>query len=248
MHLIDGYAYSNALRILNPVYKAGFSLFLILFSLLAKSIPISLASVGLTLFLSVTAAHLPLRAVLRLLFAESVFLFFGVLGVAISISTQLNPASGSFNGFTLELTRNSLNEALNLFLRALSCAAAMNFLTMTTPTSDLIYLMQQARLPCLLIELMTLIYRFIWTTAETFERMVRAKEARLGFRSIRTTFRSLGEIAASLFIQTFRKSQRVQLALDSRLANGAVRVLPPETIGLMELLSRWRNGGETSRA
>ena len=67
---------------------------------------------------------------------------------------------------------------------------------------------------------------FIFTLLDCLDRMIVAKEARLGFRTFRNAFRSSADIAASLFIDAYRRSQRLQIALEGRCWNGSFRVLP----------------------
>ncbi|NJN84172.1 MAG: hypothetical protein HC802_19110 [Caldilineaceae bacterium] len=57
-----------------------------------------------------------------------------------------------------------------------------------------------------------------------------AQESRLGFRNRHTMLRSAGLLGSQLFIDAYRRSQRVQIALDSRGFDGTLRVLPSEYI------------------
>ena len=220
MRRIDSFAYGNRIRRIDPAFKAGFSLLMILTCLIADRLPVSVGVLLLVLSCSVFLAGLPLRPTLKILAGESAFLFFSVLSIAVSISRS--PA----NEFRLILTRDSALAALNLLTRTIGCMSAMNFLSMTTPMTDLIDLMRRLRFPEIIIDLMTLIYRSVFTLLDCLERMIAAKEARLGFRSFRTSFRSVGEIAANLFLETYRKSRKMQLSLESRCWDGPFRVIP----------------------
>ncbi|MEA4813051.1 MAG: cobalt ECF transporter T component CbiQ [Anaerolineaceae bacterium] len=225
MHLIDRFAYANAISRLNPAYKAGFSFALLILCLVVNSLPFSAGVLILCLLATLGWAKLPLRPVLKLISIETAFLVSGVLGVAISASKLETPGAVRVAGLWLLLTPASITLALKIFLRALACAAALNFFAMTTPLTDLIALGKKLRLPALLIDLMSLTYRFIFTLWDCFERMTKAREARLGFKDMRTTFRSLGEIIASLFIESYRRSKHLELALEARLWEGNFMVL-----------------------
>ena len=84
------------------------------------------------------------------------------------------------------------------------------------------------RLPALLIELMMLIYRFIFLLLETASAIMTAQESRLGNRDYRTKIRSFGAMASALFVQSIRRSNALYDALESRCYDGTIRVLSQE--------------------
>lgn len=181
------------------------------------------------LILSVAWARLPAGFVLRLMLAEGGFLVAGVLGVAVSISTPPSLDAAALGPFWLNLTPASLYLASMLLARSLSCAVAMNFLALTTPLVDLVDLLRRAHAPDLLIDLMTLIYRFIFTLLDCPDRMVTAQEVRMGFSGWRTSLHSAAQIGANLFIEAFRRSRRLETALEGRGWDGSsLHVLPQE--------------------
>ncbi len=55
-----------------------------------------------------------------------------------------------------------------------------------------------------------------------------AQEVRLGFNGWRQSMQSVGDIAANLFIEAFRKSQKLETSLEGRLWEGSFRVLPQD--------------------
>lgn len=226
MRWIDQFAYGNHISRLNPAVKAGISLLILLTALIANHIFVSLFLLFLILLLIVFWAKLPAKAFFKILLGESSFLLLAVLGVAVSVSTIPSEGARSFLGLWVSVTPDSLTHAVNLLLRAITCAASMNFLAMTTPITDIIYLLGRLRVPGFLIDIMTLIYRFIFTLFDVLSRMITAKEARLGFRDINTSMRSWGDIGTGLFLEAFRQSQRLEMAMESRCWDGSLRVLP----------------------
>ncbi len=228
MRTIDQFAYSNAIRRLDPAIKAGFSLLILLLCLVIDRPLISATLLCMVILLSVFWAKLPSGFVIRVLLAEGSFLLFGVLGVAVSINTVPTGEAISIGPFWVNITVGSLLMAFRLFMRSLGCASAMNFLALTTPLVDLIDLFRRIHLPELIIDLMTLIYRFLFTLLDCLEQMVMAQEVRLGFNGWRRGLQSAGNIAANLFIEAFRKSQKLETSLEGRLWEGSLRVLPQD--------------------
>lgn len=226
MRSIDRFAYHNRIRKLDPAYKAGFSLTLMLVCLIVSRPAVSTLAVFLAAGLSILWARLPARFVFRLLTVEAGFLAFAVLGVAVSITTSVVPGGIPVGPFLIRLTAESIFQAGALMLRALGCAAAMNFLALTTPMVDLIELMRRLHVSEVLIDLMTLIYRFIFTLFDSLEQMVLAEEVRFGFNGWQKSIQSAANIGANLFIEAYRRSRRLEMALEGRGWDGNFRVLP----------------------
>jgi cobalt/nickel transport system permease protein len=235
MRWVDRFAYSNHIRLLDPAYKAGFSLFVLLMCLGIDQPVLSAILMASILLLATFWAGLPAGFFIKLLTVEASFLAIGVASIAISINTVSTPGSIPVGPFWLNVTPSTLYLAFKLLMRSLGCASAMNFLALTTPVVDLIELGRRIHLPELLIDLMSLIYRFIFTLLDCLDRMVIAQEVRLGFNGTRNSLRSAAQIGANLFIEAFQKSKKLEVALEGRGWNGSLRVLPQKYEGLFWL-------------
>jgi cobalt/nickel transport system permease protein len=226
MRRIDSLAYANRIARLHPVYKAGCSISALLACLVVSRIDVSLAVLALMLALSIGWAELPARFVLRLVVGEATFLAIGVLGVAVSVSLEPRPGGIVAGPLWIGTSPEALGLSATLLARALGCAAAMNFLALTTPMVAVVDLLRSMRVSGILIDLMTLMYRFIFVLLDAFDRMVLANEARLGFRDRRTTLATSGRIGAGLFVEAYRRSRCLEDALAARGWDGTIRVLP----------------------
>ncbi|MHB8991586.1 MAG: cobalt ECF transporter T component CbiQ, partial [Chloroflexota bacterium] len=174
-------------------------------------------------------AGLPALIVGRLLLAEGLFLALAVLGVTISIGSAPPEAalwSSSWGPLWLGSSWASVETALRLAARALGCAATLNFLALTTPLVDLIDLGRRLWIPALLVDLMALVYRFIFALLDSLTRMRVAQECRLGYATVRRSMASAGVLGSRLFVDAFLRSQRLQRALEGRGYCGELRVLP----------------------
>ncbi len=232
MHLIDRYAYSNALRHVDPLIKGGLALWIIVLCLALNEPLVGLFAVVWMGILAVGLANIPLRTFGGLLLTEGAFLLLATIAVILSISMTQPSMDG---GWTIHLgpiwlatSRVSLYQGANLILRALGAAAAMNFLALTTPMVDVIALLRRLHMPGVIIDLMTLMYRFIFVLLESLERMVRAQDSRLGFNAPpMRRLQNAAWIATHLFIEAFLRSRNLQQALASRGYDGGdLRVLP----------------------
>ena len=229
MHGIDQLAYGSVIRDMDPKYKFGLTTLVVMLCLILNCPAAGILAVVWAWGLAVIWARIDSRVFGRLLLAEGTFLALTVIGIAVNIGTApIRPMLVEFQvgTFWLTVTPATFATAVLLVARAFGCAAAMNFLALTTPMVDLIDLMRRVHVPDLLIELFTLIYRFIGALSESLERMYTAQDSRLGYSSLRRSMTSVGLLGSQLFIDAYRRSQRLQLALDSRCYDGQLRVLP----------------------
>lgn len=229
MHSIDQYAYTSRIRRIDPAQKAGLTLLVILLCLLLNRPAVGLVAVVWMAALTVFWAGLPWRVVGRVLLGEGLFLVLAVVGVVLSVSAA--PLLPPFQGFQMGplwvgTSPASLTLAALLASRALGCAAAMNFLALTTPLVDMVELLRRLRVPVFLIDLISVMYRFIFVLLESMQRMYTAQQSRLGYATRRATMRSSGLLASRLFIDAYQRSRRMQTALESRGYSGDLRVLP----------------------
>ncbi len=229
MHHIDRHAYSNAIRTLDPARKGGLAVLAIVLCLLLDRPAVGLLTIAWMLALTALWARVPTMVFGRALLAEGMFLAFSVAGVALSVRLGDPGAAGvvwRIGPIWVSTGSEALDLALRILTRALGCAAALNFLILTTPLIDLIELLRRLRVPETLIELMTLIYRAIFVLLESLERMRTAQDARLGFSDPWRALRSTGLLGSQLFLDAYRRSLRLQVALESRGLDGPLRVLP----------------------
>lgn len=228
MSVIDRYAYVNRLRHIDPAQKAGLALLVIVLCLLLNRTVVGILAVGWMWVAATWQAGVPRRVFGRVLLAEGSFLALAAAGVALSVSASPPLAADwqwRIGSLWLSSSIAAVNHALLLVSRALGCAAAMNFLALTTPLVDVVELLRRLRTPVLLIDLMALIYRFIFVLLECMERIYIAQQSRLGYSTRRNAMKSAALLGSRLFLETYQRSQRMQTALESRGYDGDLRVL-----------------------
>lgn len=229
MHIIDQYAYANRIREVDPAQKAILVGLVITLCLGLNQPLVNLLALGWMWGLTTFWAGLPARIFGRVILAEGFFLLLSVAGIVISVSLTLPAATDwrwQIGSIWVSSSPAALELALHLVTRSLGAAAAMNFLALTTPLVDLVDLLRRLRCPLLLIDLMTLIYRFIFVLLESLNQMYTAQSSRLGYINFRRGIISAGLLGSQLFIDAYQRSQRLQIALDSRGYAGELKVLP----------------------
>jgi len=212
--LLDTYAYSNRWRHLHPAEKGLLSVLALAAALCART-PQAAAIAGLLMAtLTVAGAGIPLQRYLRLLLLPAGFLLAGTTGLALS------PVGGDLpllilpgTGLTVWLSNAGLQQALLVLVRTLSAIAAVYFLALTTPLTEIIGLLRRLRVPALLLELMVLAYRQIHVFAEVAGQMRTAQLSRLGDASLVSHWRSLSTLAAGLFLKAHLRSRQLHRSL-----------------------------------
>ena len=232
MHIIDQYAYSNRLRRVDPAYKVGLAFTVLLLCLLLNEPLVGVVAAGWMYLLVVRLAGLSARTFGRVLLFEGAFMALTTVGVVLSLSL-VDPRSISTWAIQLgpvwvSSSPGSLYLGVSLVTRALGAASAMNFLALTTPLVDLLELCRRWHLPVILVDIMVIVYRFIFVLLDSLNRMYMAQDSRLGYNT--SYFRAMNSAAllgSRLFIDAFQRSRRLQTALDSRgYDGGELRVLP----------------------
>jgi cobalt/nickel transport system permease protein len=175
-------------------------------------------------------AGIPWRFYLKLLSLPLSFLLVGVLTVAVSVVRQPGGAVYGITvfNFAVGVTAGGLSAAANLLCKSLGAVSCLYFLSLTTPMVEIISVLKKLKVPGLFIELMGLIYRFIFVMMETAERIYTAQSSRWGYASVKTSYYSLGQLASTLFIKSYHRSQMLFTTLMSRCYNGELNVVGPQ--------------------
>ena len=120
-------------------------------------------------------------------------------------------------------TDENIKKSCILFWRALSGVSSMYMLALSTPLNEIIYVMKKARTPKIIIELMYLVYRFIFIMRDSYKSMRKSIESRLGFRDYRTSLLSFGKIISNILIVSLRKANSFYDSMESRCYRGEIR-------------------------
>ncbi|MBZ3934947.1 cobalt ECF transporter T component CbiQ [Methanimicrococcus blatticola] len=122
--------------------------------------------------------------------------------------------------WTLTITQESANYAVLIFTRSLSGIASLFFLSMTTPMLELFSYFKRFSFLDVFMELVMLIYRYIFVFLELLLSIQSAQSMRFGYRNFKTSLRSAGMLVGSLFIQTLEQGDRLYLSMNSRCYDG----------------------------
>lgn len=227
---LEEYTYSNRWRIFHPRDKMVFALATMLLGLLSPSLIPSLTILLTMGFVTIALARIPGRFYLKMFCIPAAFLIVGAVTAGMQIS---GPSAGllysfNFGHYYLGVTQQGINQAVLLLARSTSAVSCLLFLALTTPLEDITGQLERWRIPYIMIEMMTLVYRFIFIFWEQALTIHTAQAARLGHIDLRTGLRSLGYLISSLFIAVMDRSHALYNSLVARGYLDSLRVLEEE--------------------
>jgi len=226
---IDRMAYTSRMRTWNPVLKALLCVLTLSLCIVLDSPHVSAAVLFVMAFLAVEVGGLPMREYIGTLCIPLVFLLFSTAAVAVEYSAH--PA-GEFRlglgaGF-LYTSRALLIKSACLTLKVLACISALDMLILTTPSSEILLVLKKARVPRMLVDLMHMIYRYIFILLDVSAKMRRAAQSRLGYRDIRTSWYSFGSIASNLLVLSLKRAGAYYDAMEARCYSGELAFIEDE--------------------
>lgn len=226
---MDFYAYQSGLRQWNGGYKVLSALLILILCIGLDDIWVSVTVIVTVGMLNVIGNRVPVRQYVELMKIPIAFLILGCVAIAFGISVSpVGDYRISMHWFYLYFMRTDIQKAVELFFKALGAVSAMYMMALSTPAGELINVLRKAHVPKLMVELMNMIYRFIFILTDVQGRMKRAAVSRLGYVDFKTSCGSFGKIAGNLFILSLKKADTYYDAMVSRGYDGEIMFLEEE--------------------
>ena len=224
---IDALAYNSKLRSWNAGYKVLLAIVSLILCIAFNNIYVSLTVILVMGYLTVVIGELEFDHYISMMTIPIVFMVVGAITIAIgySLSPKGEYCIHVFNLFYIYWSKKSLKMAAVLILKAFGAVSALYMMTLTTPLTELVSVLRKAHMPKLIVELMNMIYRYIFIMLETYNRLRNAAESRLGYCDYKTSLYSFGQIASKLFIVTLKKANAYYNALEARCYDGELNFL-----------------------
>lgn len=225
---IDVYAHESKIADWNAGFKMSFALILMLFCVVSSNLYVCLLVILFCAYVTISIGGLTFRRYLGLLTIPLVFMIIGSIVILVEFASAVPENavwSFSFGWFCVYSTRAGILTTLNLWGRAFGAISAMYMMSLSTPSAEIFSALRRAHVPALLIELMNMMYRFVFVMMDTHTQMTIAAKSRLGYKNYRTAMKSFGMTAGNLLIVSFEKANRYYDALESRLYTGEMHFL-----------------------
>ena len=216
MNQMDAIASRSDLREIHPRVKMIYTGITLAICLWASDVLVSILLLGLNTVLITLISKAPVKSYRKVMQIPLVFLLFTALGMMIHI-----PWTARY------LVPDAIRVA-ELMLRVWAGCSSMFFLSFTTPIFDIITCLHQWKVPEFLTDLMLYMYRFIFLLLDVGDVMQISQRARLGYDSKKSWIHSTANVAVSLFIIAYQKSEQLYIAMECRLYDGKMRYYDEE--------------------
>lgn len=241
MLLIDKLCYRSNLRYVNAGEKFAYALVTLCMCIVSRSILMALLVLAVNGVLTVVKGGIPFFRYRRLMLIPLVFLLLSTLAIIVNISrTPLDAYAVPVGSFYITGSFHSLYQGLQLIMTAMASVSCLYFLALNTPMTDILNELRKLKIPGLILELMLLIYRFIFVLLEIASSILTAQKSRLGNRDFRTSVKSFGSMVSVLFVRSVKKSNALYDAMESRCYDGTIHVLtenyPPKKAEIFLIL------------
>jgi cobalt/nickel transport system permease protein len=212
---VDDAAWSSAWRRRSPADKLLLCLGLVVCALVLPAWPGSVL-VGLTATaLALGPARVPARTFGRAVRLPLAFITVGALTAVVSIGDG-----------GLGWAPDAASRAGSLAGHALAGSAAVLLLATTTPMSDLLPALRRLGVPAAVVEVASVVYRLLFVLLDSLRTIREAQAARMGYASLRCSYRSSGALAAAVLTRSWDRARRLQEGLAGRGMETGLRVLP----------------------
>ena len=221
---LEYYSYNSKINSWNPHLKFWYSMVLIVLGIILSNIYISISIVFICGFITIFLGKISLKKYIDFFKVPTIFLLISVAVININFSKNITDFYYfNIGDLYIYTTDENIKKSCILFWRALSGVSSMYMLALSTPLNEIIYVMKKARTPKIIIELMYLVYRFIFIMRDSYKSMRKSIESRLGFRDYRTSLLSFGKIISNILIVSLRKSNSFYDSMESRGYKGEIR-------------------------
>ncbi len=223
---IDYHAQCSKLSGVNAQIKVIFALAMLFWVVACSSNLVSvfvlLSMSGITLFAGKTKAKYYLQTILvpgMFIALSSISLVFDwsmLPGLYFDI-----PLPGGY----ISVTQEAQTYALHVIIKAFAAVSCLYMLNLSTPMSEMIAVLRKARVPSLFVELLYLIYRYIFIVLAMLVAMGTASKARLGHANFRAKTTSFLGIGTALLLRSLKRARMSFDAMESRCYDGEIAFL-----------------------
>ncbi|HBT95388.1 MAG TPA: cobalt ECF transporter T component CbiQ [Coriobacteriia bacterium] len=235
---IDVLAQISRLNKVNPGLKLSALLIAMISCVASQTVFTGLFLLVVVCLLAVCAGGLSLHHYVRVLALPISFLMIGTLALLFAVSSEpLGLLSFNVFGFWLSVTPDTQATAALVVSRAMGAVSCLCLIGLTTPMSEIIGVLRRLHCPEVVIDLMYLIYRYLFILLSVHREMRDAAKSRLGFRNFRNNVRSTGMIYSSLLSRSYHFASRNYDAMESRCYSGGIVFLEhPAPIGAAQVV------------
>ncbi|MFB5674829.1 cobalt ECF transporter T component CbiQ [Paenibacillus terreus] len=228
---IDSLSYSGAFSGCSPLWKSCFAGVMFGMAYIGHP-PVQLAVWIWLVLWTVRYGGIPWKPYASLTAASLLFYMLSLPALLIEIAPV--PAQGTvlagWGNHVLLITPEAAVRAEQLLLRVGACLSCFMFLILTTPFAGLLKVMEKLRLPAVVVELMMIMYRFLFLLGDTASGMMLARRLRGGGRGFRAAVSDTASLTCRLFAKTMERYRGAAVGYTVRGYEGTIRMGPDASL------------------
>jgi len=218
---IDFYAYISKIRHWNPAFKVSLSMMSLILCIVLNNPYVSVAVIIAMGYITIIKGELTIHYYLPILLVQMGFILIGTFTIAIDFSRRPMGQYNLYVGLCYVFTSQAkLKEAAFLIMKVFAAISSLQMMSLSTPSSEIIYVLRKAHIPKIIIELMNMIYRFIFILMDVYTKMKNSAESRQGYCDIKTSYFTFGNIASNMLVISLKKANAYYDAMESRCFDG----------------------------
>lgn len=223
---LEYYSYNSKINNWNPYLKVYYSMILLILCISTSNIFLSISVILIGGFITTFLGKIPLKKYLKFLKIPMFFLIISIIAINLNFSREIVEGYHlRIKDFFIYTTDKNIEKSIVLFFRSFGGISSMYLLALSTPISEIILVMKKSKCPKVIVELMYLIYRFIFILTDTQREMRKSIESRLGFINYRTSLFSFGKIISNLLLISLKKAEIFYDSMESRGYRGEIKFL-----------------------
>jgi cobalt/nickel transport system permease protein len=216
----------------------SFGIITLIVSLVSTSPIIPLTILALVSFIILFEAKIPVKFYLKFLTIPLTFASITFVFMALFFGTGQHIYNLGF--LNLSVTTDGFNRGFLVFSRILGGFACMAFIGLTTPMTEIFKVLEDFKFPKVMLEISMLMYRYIFVSLDEAVTMYHSQETRLGYSSLKKSYKSMGILIANIFIKTWITGEKSFVSMQSRGYDGSIRTMNDlksiRTVGIRNLM------------
>ncbi|SFE19979.1 cobalt/nickel transport system permease protein [Peptostreptococcaceae bacterium pGA-8] len=226
MLTIDKLCYLSKLRYENPTEKFLYAILTLLFCIISRSVAMGIIVMAVNRYLTVHKGGISSKRYFHLMMIPFTFLVLSTLAIVVNISkTPLDAYAIPVGDYFVTGSYAGVWKGVQLCVTALASVSCLYFLSLNTTMTDIFSVMRKFKVPNLFIELMLLIYRYIFILLDVAMRIGISQDSRLGNKNYRTAIKSFSGLLSALFVRAMHRSRYLFDSMEARGYDGEIKVL-----------------------
>ena len=169
------------------------------------------------------ASKIPLLLLFKRALIEIPFIFFAILMPFFGTGEKFEIAG-------IELYREGLLAGISIVVKGTLGVLAAVILSTTTTAREILRGLERLKLPAVMVQIASFMLRYVNVISDEMERMKVARESRGFIATGIKHWKVIATSAATLFIRSYERGERVHLAMLSRGFDGNLPTLVTDTV------------------